>query len=85
MASWACIFPGREPPGRQVYAPDKGDAETLARVFQNGFRRLDEGKPFLWRTREDGTPRAMLTGQYACINNDPHRPRGPPEALPVEN
>src|SRR5437763_10689431 len=43
--------------GRQLYARDREDAETLVRVF-------------LWRTRKDGTLRAMLTDSYAIINNE---------------
>lgn len=56
--------------GQQLFARDRGDAETLANVFQNGFRRINPAKPFLWRTRQDGTMRAMLTDKYAIINNE---------------
>lgn len=61
--------------GRKLYGRDRGDAETLAHVFQNGLRErkdvpaLDRSKKFLWRTRKDGTLRAFLTTQYAIINN----------------
>lgn len=55
--------------GREKYARDRGDAETLARVIANGFRRLDQKKKFFWRTREDGTMRAMLTDRYAVVDN----------------
>jgi hypothetical protein len=54
---------------REVYKRDGEDAETLYRVIWNGFRRLDQSKPFLWRTRKDGTLRAMLTTKFAKIDN----------------
>ena len=54
---------------RELYQRDSGDAETLARVLANGFRRVDPNKKFLWRTRQDGTLRAMLTERFAIIDN----------------
>jgi hypothetical protein len=48
---------------------DRQDAETLVTVFKNGFRRLDQSKKFLWRTRKDGSLRAMLTERYAIVDN----------------
>jgi hypothetical protein len=57
------------PNGKEKYARDRQDAETLAKVFQNGFRRLDTKKSFFWRTRTDGTLRAMLTDRYAVVDN----------------
>lgn len=55
---------------RVIAQRDRGDAETLAHVFSNGFRRIDPAKSFLWRTRKDGTLRAMLTtDRYAIIDN----------------
>lgn len=53
-----------------VYSRDYRDAETLVRVMQNGMRRIDPNKKFLWRTRKDGTLRAMLTDSYAIVNNE---------------
>jgi hypothetical protein len=55
--------------GRMLYTRDRGDAETIAHVFQNGLRRLDQTKVFLWRTRKDGTLRAMLTNRYGIVDN----------------
>lgn len=55
--------------GDQLYSRDRGDAETAAQVFKNGFRRNDQAKQFLFRTREDGTLRAMLTTEYARVDN----------------
>jgi hypothetical protein len=55
--------------GRDKYARDREDSETLAKVFRNGFRRLDQSKKFFFRTREDGTLRAMLTDRFAVIDN----------------
>lgn len=79
MGNWAdtgtwyvehMLSPGTDYRGRVVYNRDRGDAETLARVFSNGFRRLDQSKSFLWRTRKDGTLRAMLTtDRYLIIDN----------------
>lgn len=48
---------------------DSRDADTLITVFNNGFRRLSQDKPFLWRVRHDGTLRAMLSDKYACVDN----------------
>lgn len=55
--------------GREKYKRDRVDAETLAAVLRNGFRRLDQKKSFFWRVREDGTMRAMLTDRYAQVDN----------------
>lgn len=57
--------------GRLTYSRDKGDAEVLAMVFRNGMRdgRVDPAKKFLWRTRKDGSLRAMLSERYAIIDN----------------
>lgn len=55
--------------GRPLYARDKGDSEAIAFALANGFRRVDQKKPFLWRTRNDGTLRAMLTDRYAIVDN----------------
>lgn len=52
-----------------VLLRDKMDAETIVQIFKNGFRRLDQDKKFLWRLREDGTMRAMLSEIYARIDN----------------
>lgn len=49
---------------------DKRDAEALMVAMSNGFRRIENDKVFFWRTRKDGTLRAMLTEQYAPINNE---------------
>jgi hypothetical protein len=57
------------PNGKEKYVRDAADAETLARVIANGFRRLDKDKKFLFRTRVDGTMRAMLTERFAIIDN----------------
>jgi hypothetical protein len=54
---------------KPLYTRDSEDAYTLARVFSNGFRRVDPEKKFLWRTRQDGTLRAMLTERFAIVDN----------------
>lgn len=57
------------PNGKEKYSRDREDAETLVKVFRNGFRRLDPAKQFFWRTRNDGTLRAMLSDRYAQVDN----------------
>jgi hypothetical protein len=54
---------------RQLFKRDRMDAETLAFALKNGLRRLDPAKRFLWRTRQDGTLRAMLTDRFAIVDN----------------
>jgi hypothetical protein len=54
---------------KPLYTRDAGDAEALRVAFANGFRRLDPSKKFLWRTRQDGTLRAMLTERFAIVDN----------------
>lgn len=48
---------------------DHKDAEALVVAVKNSFRRVQKGKLFTWRTWADGTLRAMLSDQYACVNN----------------
>jgi hypothetical protein len=48
---------------------DERDAEILADVLNNGFRRVDPTKEFRVRTYTDGTMRAFLTDSYAEIDN----------------
>jgi hypothetical protein len=55
--------------GRVLAERDAEDAETLAKLVNNGFRRLEAGKKFLFRTRKDGTLRAMLSDRYAIVDN----------------
>jgi hypothetical protein len=55
---------------REAFKRDRGDAEALVVAIANGFRRLDQSKKFLWRTRKDGSLRAMLTERYAIIDNE---------------
>ena len=51
-------------------ASDVGDAETLVAIVKNSFRKVDPEKVLLLRTRTNGVLRAVLSTQYACINND---------------
>jgi hypothetical protein len=64
------LRPATDVKGKQLYARDRGDAETLAYAIANGFRRLDQSKKFLFRTYTDGTLRAMLTERYAIVDNE---------------
>jgi hypothetical protein len=52
------------------YERDRGDAEVIAHLFTNAMRRMELDKVYLWRTRQDGSLRAMLTERYAIINNE---------------
>jgi hypothetical protein len=78
MADWAKIgsffamnlMTAPEKKGKPLFSRDAQDAETLAMAVQNGFRRLDQEKTFLWRVRQDGTLRAMLTERYAIVQNE---------------
>jgi hypothetical protein len=55
--------------GTPGFEPDRGDSETAARAVANGFRRIDGDKTFLFRVRQDGTLRAMLSDSYRPIDN----------------
>lgn len=56
--------------GKQLFARDGGDAETLAAALRNGFRRMPQEKNLFWRTRDDGTLRALLSERYAEVPNE---------------
>jgi hypothetical protein len=49
---------------------DTQDAETLVKIMSNGFRFVNPDKKFLFRTRTDGTLRAMMSDKYAILNNE---------------
>lgn len=44
------------------------DANVMCDLVANGLRKLGD-KPMLWRTRRDGTLRAILSDQYAEVDN----------------
>ena len=57
--------------GEVKYKRDWGDADILVRVVQNGFRRLDPNKVFLWRVnKSSGLLRTMVSDRYACVDNE---------------
>jgi len=58
-----------KPNGKLAYSRDRQDVETLASVYRNGKRRIDPEKQFRFRTYTDGTLRAMLSEQYAPVDN----------------
>lgn len=61
------------PNGKVLYERDRGDAEVLLHILQNGMRpdRIDHEKEFLWRANtSDNTLRAMLTDKYVVIDNE---------------
>ena len=57
--------------GEIRYKRDAKDTELLLALFQNGMRdgRIDPDKEFRFRTYSDGTLRAMLSTQYAPVDN----------------
>lgn len=58
--------------GDVLYQRDRNDAETIATILENGRRRLDSKKELLFRTRTDGTLRAVMSAStrgYAIIDN----------------
>ncbi len=51
---------------------DRRDAEAIVKVMQTtlfAFDRIDGDKPRLFRTWQNGTLRALLSEQYAIVNN----------------
>lgn len=57
--------------GEILYHRDRSDAETIVAILENGRRRLDN-KQLLFRTRTDGTLRAVMSAStrgYAIIDN----------------
>jgi hypothetical protein len=54
---------------KKVVSADRQDWETVATVFKNGHRKIENDKEFLFRVDVEGNCRAMLTDIYAIINN----------------
>lgn len=55
---------------RNDYSADRGDAKALADLINNGMRKLKQDKELLWRTRDDGTLRAVLSNRYSAVDNE---------------
>lgn len=56
--------------GRQKFARDRGDMETLTQVVANAKRRLDPDKRYLFRLNlADDTVRCVLSDSYTIIDN----------------
>jgi hypothetical protein len=53
---------------RKLLTGDQSDRETLVSVFRNGLRKIAD-KNNLIRLRTDGTLRAVLSEQYAILDN----------------
>jgi len=68
LARWAGT--GSFLPSKLMASEDEGDQDTLANVITNGLRHVDPEKTFLWRTRQDGTLRAVLSDRYMTVNNE---------------
>jgi len=52
---------------------DRSDAELMVKIVQHTLfndKRMEQDKPRLFRTWADGTLRALLSSQYAIVNND---------------
>lgn len=52
-----------------VLTRDRQDAETMKKIVENGFRRLDQSKPYMWRTSKNGVLRGMLSKDYFRVDN----------------
>jgi len=63
--------PLTKPNGEVISQRDSTDLGLLVSLFKNGIRdgRVDPDKVFKFRTYGDGTLRAMLTDQYAIVDN----------------
>jgi hypothetical protein len=55
--------------GTVKYERDQRDREVLLSVLQNGYRRIDPDKEFRFRTHSNKTLRAVLSKDYAIIDN----------------
>lgn len=55
--------------GKKIQKRDSRDQAILVDVFQNGHRRIDQDKEFMFRVDKSGSCRAMLTDRYAAIDN----------------
>lgn len=53
---------------RKLLNGDQADRETLVNVFRNGLRKIADKKNLI-RLRNDGTLRAVLSSQYAILDN----------------
>ena len=53
---------------RKLLNGDSADRETLVNVFRNGLRKIADKKNLI-RLRNDGTLRAVLSEQYAILDN----------------
>lgn len=53
---------------RKLLTGDQADRETLVNVFRNGLRKISDKKNLI-RLRNDGTLRAVLSEQYAILDN----------------
>lgn len=58
-----------KPNGTVKFKRDADDNYALYTVLQNGHRRLIQDKKYRWRTYKDGTLRAVLSADYAPIDN----------------
>lgn len=63
------LSPVLSPNGKVKFNRDLGDMDTLVNVFKNGLRHNEPDKEYRFRTYTDGTMRAVLSTQYATINN----------------
>lgn len=67
ISRWAEI--GLYLPLKLSASTDKEDQRVLTEIISNGLRKIDKDKNFFWRTRKDGTLRAMLSDRYMEVNN----------------
>ena len=68
LSRWAGV--GNFLPSKLYNSKDPQDHEVLVKVFENGLRHINQDKNLLWRTREDGTLRAVLSERYMEVDNE---------------
>jgi hypothetical protein len=56
-------------PAKLAASSNPEDQRVLTDVISNGLRNIDKDKRFFWRTRTDGTLRAMLSDRYMEVSN----------------
>jgi hypothetical protein len=64
------LVPAGKKKGDVLFERDRGDAETMLKIYENGIRRRDTDKKYLWRLNTaDNTLRVMLSDSYKILDN----------------
>jgi hypothetical protein len=62
--------PGKKKGYKKEAKRDREDMNLMVHMVENGWRRLDPKRPYLFRVnKSDNTLRVMLTDQYQCLDN----------------